>query len=269
MTTAAFTGSIPQTYHNFLGPLIFDAYARDMASRLMVLAKPNARVLEIACGTGIVTQQLLAALPAKASLIASDLSEPMLALGRTKVTPDPRLTFQQADACALPFNDQSFDLIICQYGVMFFPDKVQAMKEARRVLAPGGTYIFNIWDSLEANPIAKVEHETISALFPKDPPQFLAKLPFGYSDRAEIERVARAGGFTNVKLETIQFPCSAPSAEVAARGFLEGTPVLPALQERGVTDIAPTRIAVARALAEKFGDRPCRSTMSAIVGTVS
>ncbi|MGH7244600.1 MAG: class I SAM-dependent methyltransferase [Phycisphaerales bacterium] len=269
MTTATFAGSIPQTYHTFLGPLIFDAYARDLATRLKSLAKANARVLEIACGTGIVTKELLASLPAGGSFIASDLSEPMLTLGRANVVADARLTFQQADACALPFKDKSFDLIACQFGVMFFPDKVKAMQESRRVLTPGGTYLFSIWDSLAANPIPRVEHETIAALFPKDPPQFLAKFPYGYSDRAEIDRVTRAGGFANVKIETAQFPCTAPAAEDAARGFVEGTPILPALQERGVTDIAPVRAAVTKALAEKFGDRPCRSTMSAIVVTAS
>lgn len=269
--TPTFSGSVPNTYHNFLGPLIFDAYARDMVARLAPLlkAKPDARILELACGTGIVTNLIANALPSGASLLATDISEPMLNLARANFTGAPGVIFQTADACSLPFKDQSFDLIVCQYGVMFFPDKVKAMQEARRVLAPGGTYIFNIWDSLAANPIAKVEHETISALFPNDPPQFLAKFPFGYSDRAEIERVAHAGGFTNVKLETVQFPCTAPTAEDAARGFVEGTPILPALQERGVTDITPIRAAVAKALAAKFGDRPCRSTMSAIVATAS
>ena len=266
--TPTFSGSVPNTYHNFLGPLIFDAYAKDMTARLAHVLKHNARVLELAAGTGIVTKQVLAALPASAKLTVTDISEPMLGVAKSALS-DPRLTFQPADACQLPFPDKSFDALVCQYGVMFFPDKVQAMKEARRVLTPGGTYIFNIWDSFEHNPIPKTVHETLAALIPTNPIPFLAKMPYGYSDRAEIERVTRAGGFINVKIETVEFPCSAPTAADVARAWVEGTPILAALTERGITDPSPFRAATEKALAAKFGNAPCRSTMRAIVATAS
>jgi len=270
MATASptFSGSVPNTYHTFLGPLIFDAYAKDMTARLAGVLKSNATVLELAAGTGIVTKQVLAALPAGAKLTVTDISEPMLSLAKSQIS-DPRLTFQPADACQLPFPDKSFDALFCQYGVMFFPDKVQAMKEARRVLAPGGTYIFNIWDSFEHNPIPHTVHQTLATLIPTNPIPFLAKMPFGYSDRAEIERVTRAGGFSNVAIETVEFPSSAPTAADAARAWVEGTPVLAALNERGKTDPAPIRAEVEKALAAKFGNGPCRSTMRAIVVTAS
>ena len=270
MATASptFSGSVPNTYHTFLGPMIFDAYAKDMTARLARVFKPQSGVLELAAGTGIVTKQVLASLPPTAKLTVTDISEPMLGVAKAALS-DPRLTFQPADACQLPFPDRYFDTLLCQYGVMFFPDKVQAMKDARRVLAPGGTYIFNIWDSFEHNPIPRTVHETLASLIPANPIPFLAKMPFGYSDRAEIERVTRAGGFSNVAIETVEFPSSAPSAADAARAWVEGTPILAALTERGITDPAPIRIEVEKALATKFGNSPCRASMRAIVVTAS
>lgn len=270
-TAPTFSGSVPKTYHDHLGPLIFDAYAKDMVSRVAPLlkAKPDARMLELAAGTGIVTNLIAQTLPSGASLLATDISEPMLNLARANFTGAPGVTFQTADACSLPWKDASFDLIVCQYGVMFFPDKVKAMQEARRVLAPGGTYLFNIWDSFEHNPLPRTAHETLAALFPTNPIPFLAKMPFGFSDRAEIERVTRAGGFTNFELETVEFPCIAPSAADAARAWVEGTPILAGLNERGITDPAPSRIAVEKALSAKFGAAPCKSTMRAIVVAAS
>lgn len=270
-TTPTFSGSVPKTYHELLGPLIFDAYARDMAARIAPLLKanPSARVLELACGTGIVTECIAQALPSGASLIATDISEPMLGQARATFRGAPGVTFQTADACALPFTDRAFDILACQCGVMFFPDKVKAMQEARRVLSPGGTYIFNVWDSLEHNPISRTVHETLASLLPDNPIPFLAKMPYGYSDRAEIERVTRAGGFANVRIETVEFPCSAPSAADAARAWVEGTPVLAALHERGIADPGPFRVAAEKAIATKFGERPCRSTMRAIVVAAS
>ena len=265
---SAFTGSIPKTYHTYLGPLLFEDYARDLARRLA--PRPGDRILELACGTGIATRELLAALPrGQGTLAATDLNDAMLEVARAHVPADPRLTFRQADACSLPFEDRSFDAIACQYGVMFFPDKEKAMREARRVLSPGGRYVFNVWDSLEHNPIPRIIHETVAAMFPTNPPNFLAAAPHGWHNRAEIERTTRAGGFTKVTLESVDFPSSAPTAEDAARAFIEGTPLLPALAERGLTDPTPARNAAAKALAKHLGDHPCRSTMRAIVVTAS
>ena len=262
---AAFTGSVPRTYHTYLGPMIFDDYAHDMARRLAV--REGERVLELACGTGIVTREIVKTLPKSARLLATDLSAAMLDVARTEVADDYRVSYQAVDACELPFADASFDAIACQYGVMFFPDKVKAMAAARRVLAPGGRYIFNVWDSLEHNPIPRAVHETLGAMFPTNPIPFLAKMPFGYSDRSEIERVVQAGGFAKCMTELVSFPCTAPTAEDAAKAWVEGTPILAGLAERGVSDPAPVRHAVAKVLAEKFGESPCKSMMRAVVVT--
>lgn len=266
-THTAFTGSVPRIYHACLGPLVFEDYAKDLVDRLRPTASD--RILELACGTGIVTRQLARAMPQGATLVATDLNDAMLEVARTTVGDDFRVGFQRADACSLPFADHSFDALACQYGVMFFPDKVRAMREAKRVLAPGGRYLFSVWDSLEHNPMSRVAHEIVTALFPNDPPTFLAKVPFGWSDRAEIERTVRAGGFTRFAAQTVRLPSAAPSAADAARALIDGTPLAIALQERAVTDTTPVRQAVARALAERFGDRPCRAPMRAIVVTAS
>jgi ubiquinone/menaquinone biosynthesis C-methylase UbiE len=263
----AFTGSVPKIYHTYLGPIIFEDYARDMVERLQ--PKAAERILELACGTGIVTRAIAKKMPAAATLMATDLNPAMLDVAKEVIGSDPKVQFQVADACTLPFLDKSFDTVVCQYGVMFFPDKVGSMREARRVLVPGGRYIFNVWDSLEHNPITRAVHEKLAELFPANPPQFLAQTPYGWSDRAEIERVTRAGGFSKVALETVGFACVSPSAEDAARAWVEGTPLRAALQERGVTDVSDVREAVAKVLAARFGEKPCRSTMRAVIVTAS
>lgn len=272
MSTPAptFSGSVPRAYHACLGPLLFDAYAKDLAARFTALAPK--RVLETACGTGIVTKELARALP-HAAITATDLSAPMIEVAKEYVTASAApaaITFQATDACSLPFADASFDAIACQYGVMFYPDKVKGMQEARRVLAKGGRYIFNVWDALAHNPIPRVVQETFERLFLANPPKFIPTMPFGWSDRAEIERVTRAGGFANVTIQTLAFPSVSPSAADAAKGWVEGTPNAAALAERGVTTpeaIAKVRDAVREALAKNFGESPCRSTMQAVVVT--
>jgi ubiquinone/menaquinone biosynthesis C-methylase UbiE len=280
MSTPAptFSGSVPRAYHACLGPLLFEAYAKDLAARFAKLAP--ARLLETACGTGIVTKELARALPG-ASIIATDLSAPMIEVAKEYVTAQAAspasavaahaaITFQATDACSLPFTDASFDAIACQYGVMFYPDKVKGMQEARRVLAKGGRYIFNIWDALAHNPIPRVVQETFERFFPANPPKFIPTMPYGWSDRAEIERITRAGGFANVTIETLSFPSVSPSAADAAKGWVEGTPNAAALAERGVNtpeSIATVREAVRQALARNFGESPCRSTMQAVVVT--
>jgi SAM-dependent methyltransferase len=260
----AFSGAIPDTYHSRLGPLLFEPYARDIADRLAATGlKPGARVLELACGTGIVTRQLLRILPSDGRLTATDISEPMLAVARRLVPADPRLTFSPTDACTLPFEKASFDAIICQYGAMFFPDKEGAMREARRVLSPGGVYLFNVWHGLEHNPIPGAIQRVLEQLFPQNPPKFL-HTPYGWHNRAEIERTVRAGGFTQFRSTTVTFPSEAPDAESAARAYLEGTPLALDLAERQA-DTSAIVAAASSALAQQCGAAPCRATMQAEV----
>ena len=162
-THGEFVGSIPETYDAHLGPLLFEHYAADLAERVTV--PPGGRILELACGTGIATARLRAALPEGVEIVATDLNEAMLDYARNKRGDLPNLRYQVADALDLPFEDGSFDAVACQFGVMFFPDKAAGAREAARVLKPGGAYAFNVWDSLDRNPAIKVAQDTISRFF--------------------------------------------------------------------------------------------------------
>src|SRR3984893_18481776 len=177
-TDKLFAGMIPEIYDRFLVPLIFESYAGDLAERV---AKVKPRdVLETAAGTGALTRAISSRLPAHARIVATDLNQPMLDRAAAKQPGDNRITWQQADALALPFEDQRFDVVACQFGVMFFPDKVQGYREARRVLKPGGHFLFNTWDRIAENEFVGVVTQALAALFPQDPPDFAARTPYGY-----------------------------------------------------------------------------------------
>ncbi|HKP92431.1 MAG TPA: methyltransferase domain-containing protein, partial [Chthoniobacterales bacterium] len=197
---ALFAGSIPATYDRYLGPMFFEPYAEDLAGRLDVVE--NSLVLELACGTGIVTRKLRDRLPASAKLIATDLNEPMFRHAAIKFQKEEAVEWKQADACALPFGDQLFDAVVCEFGIMFVPDKALCAREARRVLKRGGTFLFNTWGSLPENPLGRIPHETIARFFEKDPPTFY-QVPFGYYDRDEIKRTLEAAGFRQIRIEVL------------------------------------------------------------------
>ena len=175
-----FTGSIPELYDTYLVPLIFEAYANDLADR--AVSTGSNKVLETAAGSGVVTRALASRLPSDASYVVTDLNQPMLDHAASKQGSDARITWRQADALNLPFDDASFDAVICQFGVMFFPDRVAGYSEARRVLKSGGSFLFNVWDHIEANEFADVITKVASSVFPEDPPLFLARTPHGYND---------------------------------------------------------------------------------------
>ncbi len=260
-SAAKFTGSIPEKYDTYLGAFLFEHYAAHLAGKLSL--SPESRVLEIACGTGILTRQLLKVLPTKGTLVATDLNPGMLDYARGKVGPDPRLEWKQADAMKLPFADASFDVVAIQFGIMFFPDKVAALKEAKRVLKPGGTLAFNVWGSLEDNLSAKIVHELGMRKFPADPPKFFL-VPFGYYDLERIKADLNAAGFTDFRSEDVPHVVTTPSAKHAAIGLVEGCPMVVALQERGMTDPAPFTEEAAKLLAEAFGEAPMRTSIKAI-----
>lgn len=260
--TTRFVGSIPELYDRHMGPVLFEPYAHDAARRLPADAR---RVLEVAAGTGRVTRQLLARLPADGELVASDLNPPMLEEAARRLGQDARLTFQQADAQALPFADRRFDTVVCQFGLMFVPDKGLALREMRRVLRPGGTLLLSTWDALERNPATVVLQDLVMQTFPDDPPLFM-KTPFSMTDPAELEALAREAGFAKVVVETVALTGESESAAHLATGLVRGNPLWNQLVERGA-DAAAFEAAVRAALIRAFGDVPCRSALSAHVVT--
>lgn len=263
---AHFVGSIPETYHRHLGPLLFEPYAADLAGRLELPASPTARVLELAAGTGILTRHLRERLPAGASLVASDLNQPMLEVAGANLGATAGVEWRQADATELPFSPETFDAVVCQFGLMFFPDRARAAREAARVLKPGGQLLFNVWDSLERNPLGRIAHETIARFFPSEPPDFY-KVPFGLYDPAAIRTLLESAGFEEVRHLSVPFVEQAPSAEHAAIGLVRGNPILLAIRERGMAEPDEIVAAVAAALAKAFGDWPLRVPMQAHVFT--
>jgi len=257
--TTRFVGSVPELYDRLLGPVLFAPYARDLARRLPARAH---RVLEIAAGTGVATRELLAVLPRDAVVVATDLNEPMLVEARVHVS-DPRVQWHTADAQALPFPAGSFDTVVCQFGLMFVPDKLLAAREMRRVLHPGGTLLVNTWNTMSHNAAQHCVHQLASAAFPDDPPRFL-ETPFSMPDPAALVELAREVGFADAHVETVAEVAEAPVAADFAIGLVRGVPLWHQLVDRGV-DAQAFEAEVTAALVRDFGDSPCRSPLSAHV----
>ena len=240
-----FAGSIPGLYDRYLGPLLFQPYAQEVAGRAAAL--DPGRVLEIAAGTGIVTDAMACSMPA-AEIVATDLNPAMLEIARGRVA-STNVTFQMADALDLPFGDDSFDLVVCQFGVMFYPDKVKGNAEARRVLRKGGTYLAAIWDRIDRNSASEVVSDAVASLYPRNPPSFLARTPFGYANPQWIERDMRAAGFDQVDIDTVALEGACLSARDAATGLVAGCPLGAEVQERDPDGLAAAVDAAAEALA--------------------
>jgi SAM-dependent methyltransferase len=257
----AFVGSIPENYDRYLGPVFFTPYAQDLVKRLEV--PEGAAVLEIACGTGIVTQLLKDALPAGAQLTATDLNQAMIDYAKHKFTGHEKIHWQQADAANLPFVDASFDAVVCQFGLMFVPDKAAAVREARRVLKAGGTFLFSVWDAIEKNEMAHITHEVVSSFFETDPPMFY-QIPFGLHNTDFVQTLLQEAGFNDVQMDAVALTGESPSAADAAQGAVEGNPVAVAIVERG-KDKGKITEAVAAALAERLGDKPMKTKLRAFV----
>jgi len=261
---ARFVGTVPASYDRYLGPLLFHRYADDLAARLPV--SPGMRVLEVACGTGIVTERLVRRLAGRGTLVATDLNEPMIACAQARLPARAGLEWRQADGASLPFPDRSFDVVVCQFGLMFFPDKAAGGREAYRVLRPGGTYLLTVWDTLERNAVCRITHETIATFFPADPPQFYT-VPFSLHDVAAVRRLLEAAGFAEIRWESVETIGESPSAEDAAKGLIDGNAVLGTIMERRPEALGDIKAAIARNLAAELGDRPVRCHLRAHVLT--
>ena len=265
-TDTVFAGSIPALYETLLVPLIFQPYADDLAAR--VAARAPQRVLEVAAGTGVVTRRMAALLPAGASIVATDLNQAMLDQAHAVGTARP-VQWQRADAMQLPFADGSFDAVVCQFGVMFFPDRAKAFAEARRVLAPGGTLFFNAWDRIAENEFAATVMTALETVFPDDPPRFMVRVPHGYNDLATIAGDLQRGGFHAApEMVTVSARSRAASARLPAMAYCMGTPWRNEIEARDETKLDAATDASERALAARFGAGPVDGKIQAHVVVV-
>jgi ubiquinone/menaquinone biosynthesis C-methylase UbiE len=262
-----FTGAIPEIYDRLLVPLIFDAYARDTARRVEAFAPKT--LLEIAAGTGAVTRELGARLTPGTRMTVTDLNQPMLDIARSRQPRADDIDWRQADALSLPFDDESFDMVVCQFGVMFFPDKKKGYREAYRVLRPGVRYLFTVWDKVEENEFPALIEQTLAAHFRDDPPAFLSRTPHGHWDTVPIRATLEACGFRTIEIETVRHACRAASARDAAVAYCQGTPLRMEIETRAPEGLEAATAAVEQALVTRFGTGPITGRLSAVVITAT
>jgi ubiquinone/menaquinone biosynthesis C-methylase UbiE len=258
-----FAGSIPELYERYLVPLIFEPYALDLAKRIAA-AKPR-QVLETACGTGVLTRAMASALAADAQIVATDLNQPMLNQASASQPNGRPITWRQADALALPFEDRSFNAVACQFGAMFFPDKVQGYREARRVLQPGGRFFFSVWDRIEDNEFADVVTQALAEMFPNDPPRFMARTPHGHHDVEKVRAELKAAGFADVSVDTVTERSKASSSRDVAIAYCEGTPLRSEIEARDASRLDEATQRSTEALARQFGNGPVDGRIQAHV----
>jgi ubiquinone/menaquinone biosynthesis C-methylase UbiE len=249
-----FSGSIPKLYETYLVPLIFESYAADLAQRLASHASSTGKLLEIAAGTGVVTRHLATRLAPSVAIVATDLNQAMLDMA-AEIGTSREVTWRQADAMQLPFADESFDAVVCQFGVMFFPDKARAFAEARRVLKAGGVFLFNAWDQIEHNEFADCVTQALASVFPDDPPRFLARTPHGYANTTQIARDLQQGGFfdPSPQFTTLAARSRASAAQIPAIAYCQGTPLRNEIEARDKSRLVEATQAATQALATRFG----------------
>lgn len=259
---SVFAGSIPELYDSLLGPLLFRPYAEDLARRLAGLGA--GAVLETAAGTGIATECLAATLPPAVGITATDLNQPMLdrAAGKPGLA---RVAFRQADAQALPFPDGAFQAVLCQFGAMFFPDRVAAYREARRVLGPGGRFLFSVWDAIALSPASQAAVAALAQLFGRPGPWFMERTPHGYHDREAIARDLAAAGWADPRVEAVALTGHAASARAAAVGICQGTPMRAEIEALGPGALERATDAAEAAIAARFGTGAIEAPIQALV----
>jgi ubiquinone/menaquinone biosynthesis C-methylase UbiE len=250
-TDKVFAGSIPENYDRYLVPLIFETFAQDIAHRVAALSPSS--VLETAAGSGVVTRALTPRLAPDASYVVTDLNQPMLDYAATRQPADRRIRWRKADAQALPFEDAAFDIVCCQFGVMFFPDRRTGYREAKRVLKPGGRFMFNVWDRIEENVFANDVTDALAEVFPRDPPRFLARTPHGYHDTALIRSELEKAGFSNVAIETRAEQSRAPSPRHPAVAYCQGTPLRNEIEARDADKLEAATDYAASMIAKRHG----------------
>ena len=258
-----FAGSIPEIYDRFLVPLIFEPYALDLAERLAAVDPRD--VLELAAGTGVLTRAMAARLPASARIVATDINPPMLEHAAARQPGDGRISWRRADALALPFEDRAFDAVVCQFGAMFFPDKVRAYREARRVLRPGGHFFFSVWDQIADNEFADVVTRALADSFPEDPPRFLARTPHGHHDVDLIRGELAEAEFREISIERVDGTSRAATPSEPAIAYCQGTPLRNEIEARDPLGLDAATAAATEALARRFGEGPIEGRVRAHV----
>jgi ubiquinone/menaquinone biosynthesis C-methylase UbiE len=266
MTAAdtTFAGSIPALYDRYLGPLLFEPFAEDMAERLRDIRRGP--ILETAAGTGVVTRALARALPPEVEIVATDLNQAMLDHAATRLQA-PNVRWQQANAQALPFEDGAFEAVACQFGVMFFPDKQAAYREALRLLKPGGRLVFNGWGPLADNPVSEAVSAAVAELFPDDPPRFLERTPFGYADPDRLLGEVEQAGFESVTIDEVEKVSLAPSAREPVIGLCQGSPLRAEIEARAPGQLDEVTARAAELVANRFGPARIENRMLAFVVT--
>lgn len=264
-TDKVFAGSIPKLYDEYLVPMIFSVYADDIAKRIAALCPST--LLETAAGTGAVTRAVAAALPPNIRYVATDLNEPMLAIAAQRQTGDDRISWRQADATALPFDDATFDVVCCQFGAMFFPERIKGYAEAKRVLRPDGAFVFNVWDRIEENVFAHDATVALGEMFPDDPPRFMARTPHGYHDKDVINADLERAGFVDISIETRCAVSRAPTPEYVAIAYCQGTPLRSEIEARDAGKLQAATDAVAEAIRMRHGAGPVEAKIQALVIT--
>ena len=262
-TDKVFAGSIPKLYDAYFVPMIFAPYAEDLAHR--VAAHDPTGVLETAAGTGALTRALAARLGPDARYTVTDLNPPMLEVAKATLAGDRRITWQPADALALPFAKGAFDTVCCQFGVMFFPDRVKGYREARRVLKSGGRLVFNAWDRIEENDFALEVTNALAEVFAGDPPRFMARTPHGYHDEALIRADLSAAGFSDVMIERRADVSRAPSARHAAIAYCQGSPLRNEIEARGPDKLGLATDLAAAAIAKRHGNGAVEGKIQALI----
>ena len=265
-TAQLYSGSVPALYDRYRGPVFFEPFARDLVNCLADLRTGN--LLEIAAGTGIVTRVLARVLPETVSIIASEINQEMLDFAAAQPGL-ARISWRQADALALPFDDAAFDAVLCQFGVMFFRDRIAGYREVRRVLEPHGRFVFNVWDRIENNEFCHIVSEAMAPLFPNNPPGLLARMPYGYFDLDLIRNELTQAEFDRIAIDTVNRQSAAPSARDLAIGFCQGSPLRSEIEERDPNRLDEATDAATKALLSRFGDGPITGKMRAHVITAA
>ena len=218
-------GSGPESYERYQVPSVFAPLARMFLQRVRL--QPGQHVLDVACGTGIIVRQAAPILGPTGHLVGVDLNVNMLDVAREHALTDgASVEWRQGDAASLPCSDSEFDVVICQQGLQFFPDKGGALREMYRVLKPGGLVAICVWRAIEHSPC----HLAIARALGRHASEEVARRfqsPFSFGDRAVLDALMTEAGFRDVEIRVEVVMRRLRPPEESIPGLLASTPVGP------------------------------------------